>query len=252
MYKISGDSQFTDRQVIFLPKCPSTNDIASGMIKNGMLEEGSLVITNEQHAGKGQQGNVWISNAGENLTFSLALKPHFVKPADMFMLNIITSVALVEALRTSTGKIFKIKWPNDIMYGNQKIGGILIENSIQSDKILSAIIGIGININQEKFDGKFQAISLKNISGRTYDLNSVLNQIVHQLDACYARLRSGKWQNLKKNYLEALYWLNESHTFYSREEFIGVITGIDQAGRLLVDGGGRTLKFNFKEITYLK
>jgi len=255
LYKIFEETLFVGKQVIFLPKCRSTNDMAAKKLRSGDLEAGDIVITDHQYAGRGQRGNSWDSNATENLTFSVVLKPFFIPPSENFYLNIMTSVTIIEVLKNMIAKGFRIKWPNDIMYEGQKLGGILIENNIQSGRIRNSIIGIGLNVNQTIFNPAIKATSMKLIFDNTFELNTIFNKIIHQFEYEYLRLKSGKGDELKSRYITNLYWLNEEHLFLSSkssEKFQGVIKGIDESGRLRVEFKGITGIFNFKEITYLK
>jgi BirA family biotin operon repressor/biotin-[acetyl-CoA-carboxylase] ligase len=252
LYKISEEIQFIGKQVIFLPKCRSTNDIAAEMLNKGVLSEGSIIITDHQYAGRGQRGNVWNSEANKNLTFSVVLKPSFILPRDNFYLNIISSLSIIEALQQPGFESFKIKWPNDIFYKNHKIGGILIENNIQSGKIENSIVGIGLNVNQTDFDEIPQATSLNAIFKKTVNINDMLNRIILQFEKTYFKLKDNHLQDLKKRYTTNLYWINEAHTFRSSITFMGEIMGIDDYGRLEVNIDGNKKKFKFKEITYLK
>jgi BirA family biotin operon repressor/biotin-[acetyl-CoA-carboxylase] ligase len=226
--------------------------MAADMHKQGVLKEGGIVITNHQYAGKGQRGNTWVSSENKNLTFSLVLKPHFISPSESFTLNILVSVAIINVLKRLDKSSFKIKWPNDIMYNGYKVGGILIENTIQGTNIENSIIGIGINVNQNSFDHQFKATSLIKLFKRPFDLNILLNEIIMQIEEQFLILKSGNKYILQSIYLDNLYWINEKHTFISAYEFEGIIIGIDQIGRLEVKTENGLEKFNFKEIKYLE
>ena len=252
MYKIFEEIQFIGKQLIFLPKCRSTNDMAADMLKKGILKEGGIVITNHQYEGRGQRGNAWLSGENKNLTFSLVLKPHFISPSESFVINILVSVAIINVLKRLDKSSFKIKWPNDIMYKEYKLGGILIENTIQGSKIENSIVGIGINVNQKSFDNQLNATSLSQNFYRSFELNKLLNEIIKEIEKQFLILKSGKEEVLRSIYLDNLYWLNENHTFQSSVVFNGIITGIDQIGRLEVKTDNGLEKFNFKEIIYLK
>lgn len=252
MYKIFEKTQIVGSELIYLPKCPSTNDIAADKSRSNTLKDGAIVITDHQYNGKGQRGNTWESVANENLTFSIFLKPVFLSAVKSFILNIIASLSIVEALNTIDPEKFKIKWPNDIMYGERKLGGILVENILRADVISSAIIGIGLNVNQNIFDPVFCATSLRNIFHREFNKNSILNHIIRQFDINYLILRTQDEANLKQKYLHHMYWLYQKHTFRSFETFEGIIEGIDEFGRLKVKTDDRIQIFNLKEITYLK
>jgi len=226
--------------------------MAADMLKKGILKEGGIIITNHQDAGRGQRGNIWVSNENKNLTFSLVLKPDFISPQDNFALNMLVSVAILKVLKGFNKSSFSIKWPNDIMHNGNKLGGILIENNIQGAKIENAIIGIGLNVNQVIFNDQFKATSLINIFERSFDLNGLLNEIIKQLEDQFLMLKSGNKEFLKTSYLDNLYWLNEKHTFMSSSKFDGIIKGIDPIGRLEVKTDKGLEKFDFKEIKYLE
>ncbi|HZX59878.1 MAG TPA: biotin--[acetyl-CoA-carboxylase] ligase, partial [Mucilaginibacter sp.] len=115
------------------------------------LPDGTVIMADDQHAGRGQQNNRWHSEPGKNLTFSLLLRPSFLSVTRQFDLTRAVSMGIIEALRPFLGEKLKIKWPNDIYYEDRKMGGILIENTLQSNQIKNSVIGIGLNINQEAF-----------------------------------------------------------------------------------------------------
>ena len=255
MYKIFEKTQIVGTDLIYLTKCRSTNDIAADKITTNTLKEGAVIVTDHQYEGKGQMGNTWESEPFQNLTFSIYLTPTFLSAAKNFLLNIIASVSLVEILNDVGHEKFTIKWPNDILYGDRKIGGILVENILRAETITSAIIGIGLNVNQITFDTGYSATSLRNIFQKEFNKNSILNQIIKHLDTNYLILKTQDSDNLIRCYLNHLYWLNQRHTFRSyrsQETFEGVIDGIDKFGRLVVKTNDGVQIFNNKEIIYLK
>ena len=252
MYKISEEIQFIGKEIIFLPKCRSTNDIAAEMWKQEDLPNGSLIITDYQYGGRGQRGNIWISEANKNLTFSLVIKPSFIQPINNFHLNIITSLSIIDALNQAANPQFKIKWPNDIMFNDQKLAGILIENNIQASRIENSIVGIGLNVNQTEFKKIPGAVSLRTIFNKTQNLNDILNRILLHFELLYQQLANNGINDLKKRYTENLYWINEEHFFKSSAIFKGIITGIDDSGYLIVRVDGKEQKYNFKEISFIK
>ena len=222
------------------------------MYEKGKIGSGTIVITADQAAGRGQRGNVWISEKGQNLTFSLVLIPDNISPSQIFLLNIVASLAVRKSCQEMIGDEIKIKWPNDIYAGNQKIGGILIETSILGNSVSHATIGIGLNVNQKNFPGYLQAASLSMLTGRHYELNQVFNHVVKQLDQHVHDLYQDKFDSLRLEYTEDLYWQNEMHSFRAEREFTGRIKGIDEFGRLIIQTKEGLRKFNVNEISYLK
>jgi BirA family biotin operon repressor/biotin-[acetyl-CoA-carboxylase] ligase len=251
LYKISDGTEFVGKELIFMPKCHSTNDIAAELLRKGLIPPGAVIITNHQLTGKGQRGNRWESAPGKNLTFSLAMTPDSLRAGQNFNLNITVSLALTDVL-LDLADSFTIKWPNDLLYGKKKIGGILIENNILSGKISSSIIGIGLNINQERFTGIPNAISLKQIFTRSFELNEIFNRLIRALDRRWHALSLDHLEEMKNLYLERLFGYRQLLQFKVGDRISeGQLTGLDPVGRLVVRMDGEEKKFNFQEIKFL-
>lgn len=161
------------------------------------------------------------------------------------------SVAVCLFLKKCGLENAKIKWPNDILTDREKICGILIENSIQDEKIQHSIIGIGVNINQHEFQAA-RATSLCRQTGKEHDLNEVLQILLSELESVYLQLRAGNNEWLKSMYLQHLYGRNELLLFESQgERFEGVIKGIDEIGRLVIDRSTTQSVYAMKEVTFI-
>jgi len=155
LYNITSNTLFTGNQIIYLKECQSTNDVLAELSKQATVFEGAIVITDHQLGGRGQRGNVWEANPGDNLTLSLLYKPFFVQVQFPFGLNIAVSLGIFDVLNEYLPQKVKIKWPNDMIVSvngvDKKICGILMENTIKKNQFENAIIGIGINVNQTNF-----------------------------------------------------------------------------------------------------
>lgn len=210
-------------------------------------------MAESQYAGRGQQQNRWHSQPGKNLTFSILLKPSFLPIGNQFNLNVAISVGIIKALVKVLGPQAKTKWPNDIYYGDKKLGGVLIENMVQGTQIRNSIIGIGINVNQTVFDVRAgNPISVKQILQKDYDLKALLGEICSEIEAAYLALRAENFEQLKAFYLQKLYWLNELRPFRTDDTFFdGVIEDVNNNGQLCVSNAGQTRLYNFKEIEFL-
>ena len=210
-------------------------------------------MAESQYAGRGQQQNRWHSEDGKNLTFSLLLKPVFLPVTQQFDLTRAISLGIINALEPYLGDQLKIKWPNDIYYADGKLGGILIENLVQGNQIKNSVIGIGLNINQESFPLEVpNAVSLKQILHRHYDLRLLLSEICQNIEAAYLNLKAGRFELVRKAYLERLYWLNEDKIFKaSGQIFKGTIENVKDNGLLIVNNGAETSEYNQKEIEFL-
>ncbi len=250
MSKIRPKTLFFGKNLVYLPSCQSTNDEAARLLQQNAAHEGTIVITDNQTAGRGQRGNSWQTTPGQNLTLSIVLKPHFLTATQQFNLNIAISVGIFDFLEPYLGTALKIKWPNDIYVENKKLGGILIENTLQNSRIESSIVGIGLNINQSDFVN-LNATSLGQFTGQFYDLEYLLAELAEQLEKNYLLLRNNKFNALKVKYLQNLFRYQETHWFeYNGERLTGTIIGIDSLGRLAIDIQGIRY-FDFKEVQFV-
>ena len=245
---------FVGQNFISIKEVDSTNNFLKELLSNSKpLIEGTVIMAENQYAGRGQHQNGWHATAGKNLTFSLLLQPHFLAVASQFDLVRAVSLGVYDALAPLLDEKLKIKWPNDIYYADCKLGGMLIENLVQGGQIRNSIIGIGLNINEEHFPENLpNAISLKQILHADYDLNTLLSEICSHIEAYYLNLKAGKVSILRSDYINRLYWLNEEKRFKSANRvFTGVIKGVRDNGLLLVNNNGEELEFNLKEIEFL-
>lgn len=249
MYKILAKTEFIGKRVIYLPTCHSTNTESAKMLKDGQLGNGDIVITDNQIKGKGQNNNVWISEPGENLTLSIIYIPENLLAIDQFSLTVIITNSILEFL-SNYGVNSSIKWPNDIFVGNKKIAGILISNSIRGAFIADSIIGLGININQAKFP--FNATSMSTITGKSYTLNDVLNNLVTSIDKHLSKKVKFElqWSSYQKN----LFGRGVKYKFQDhlrKIDYEGKIIGINERGKLLVETQNEIYSYNHKEISIL-
>ncbi|HPK30311.1 MAG TPA: biotin--[acetyl-CoA-carboxylase] ligase [Bacteroidales bacterium] len=219
------------------------------------LENLAVYAAYFQTAGRGQRGNRWESKRGENLTFSILFKPGNIAAQDQFVISKAVALGIVDYL-AQRGVECRIKWPNDIYYNDLKICGILIENGISCDKLAYSIAGIGININQEKFDSNApNPTSLKLITGKEYDIQQELPDIVCLIAGRYNQATTGKTNELEKDYLELLYRKGEYRNYIdctTGDSFEARITGLDDQARLKVETRDGEIKvYAFKEIGYV-
>jgi BirA family biotin operon repressor/biotin-[acetyl-CoA-carboxylase] ligase len=250
LYKVKSKTLFIGKKLIYLPTCQSTNDEATDLLRLGKGLEGTVVITDYQTAGRGQRGNQWLAKAGENFTLSLILRPNFLSPSQQFYLNIAVSLGIYEFFESFLGERLKIKWPNDLYFGDQKLGGVLIENIIQGARIESSVIGMGLNINQIDFDHP-RATSLRLLTAKEFALEDLLPDLLVFLEKNYLLLRNGHYGLLKTRYLHSLFRYQEHHLFYRNDiPFTGMIVGVTEVGRLAVQIENRLEYFDFKEISY--
>lgn len=240
-------------EIIFLKDAVSTNTTASEYLRSGRAREGMVIRAGFQSAGKGQQGNRWESEDGKNLLFSIILFPDMVDPAEQFIIAQFISLGISDYL---SGHISgcKIKWPNDIYAGNDKIAGILIENSITGSAISSTVAGIGLNINQIVFPDRIpNPVSLRMVTGKEYDISVCLPELLSCLDVRYKTLITGDRDQIRGDYRASLFRFGEWHEYRTGEGmFTGRIVAVGQTGCLMVeDRTGKTREFSFKEIEFI-
>jgi BirA family biotin operon repressor/biotin-[acetyl-CoA-carboxylase] ligase len=246
---------FVGQNFVTVKEVDSTNNFLKDLVSNSKpLMEGTVIMAEKQYAGRGQHQNGWHAEPGKNLTFSLLLKPYFLSVTDQFDLVRAVSLGVHDALAPLLGDQLKIKWPNDIYYADCKLGGMLIENLIQGNQIKNAIIGIGLNVNQENFPPELpNAISIRQILREDYDLNALLSEICRHIEAYYLNLKAGKISFVRKTYLSRLYWLNENKSFKTKNTvFGGVIIDVKDNGKLIIqNNNGEENEFSLKEIEFL-
>ncbi len=240
------------QELVFVPTCYSTNSLALQRAQQQNTVEGTLVITDNQTAGRGQQGNFWEAQPGKNLTFSLLLTPTFLQPKDQFYLNMVISLGIYDYLSPLVHTPVTIKWPNDILIANRKVSGILIENVLNGGKYMVAVVGIGLNVNQLDFKVG-GATSLRLETSNDYILSDELDEVLGHIEARYLMLKRGDFSRLVEDYLQRLLGYQQKLLFeVAGQPIEGIINGIDEAGRLKVRFGDLEKFFNNKEIKFLK
>ncbi|MCU0327192.1 MAG: biotin--[acetyl-CoA-carboxylase] ligase [Spirosomaceae bacterium] len=252
MYNIQPKTLFVGKNTIYLPSCHSTNTFAAELIQNSEILDGTIVITSNQTAGRGQRGNSWETIPGQNITASFILKPKFLTATEQFKLNIAVSLGVHEFLEKYLPNDLKVKWPNDIYVANRKLGGILIENSLSGSRIGCSIVGIGLNINQLGF-AEPKAISLRMAAPNDeYDIEKLVEELAQSLEKNYLELKAGFANRQKERYLRILFRYQEKHFFeQGNERFSGQIMGVADSGCLIVEVNGELKYFDFKEIKFV-
>ncbi len=167
------------------------------------------------------------------------------------MLNIIISLAITDLLHELIPQEnVKVKWPNDVYVNDQKIAGILIENTLNPPFIENSVVGIGLNVNQMNMEVG-NAISLANLLNKESDLIEILERLVLAIETRYLELKATKRYELKEEYVSRLLGLNQTRSFYAEHPFKGIIIGISETGKLQVNVGHNTEEFDIKEIQFL-
>ncbi|WP_276165765.1 biotin--[acetyl-CoA-carboxylase] ligase [Zobellia alginiliquefaciens] len=240
--------------IIKLDATDSTNAYLKRLLSDGERTDFTVVSAKEQHSGKGQMGAKWESDSGKNLTFSVLRKDLTLGANDYFLLNICVSLAVYNTLKTYQIPDLTIKWPNDILSGTSKICGILIENMLSGTLINTAIIGIGLNVNQTFFGTLENASSLKLIVGRSFDLDELLFNLLKSLKSVFLESNTSSKESLWQTYEQVLFRKDKPSTFENRENelFMGFIRGVSPQGKLQIALEDNALKeFDIKEVKLL-
>ena len=239
--------------LIHITETNSTNSYLTSLCNGQAVEEFTCVYADFQTSGRGQRGNSWESEAGENILFSFVVYPVFLEIRYQFLLSEITALALYDTLSSYTADLF-IKWPNDIYWNNSKLCGTLIENDLTGAHINRSISGTGINLNQTLFKSNApNPISLRQITGLTYSRENILRQFMSHVVSYYELLREGKAEEISAKYNKHLYRRNgffpykdAKGTFYAR------IDNVEPSGKLiLIDKNQSRREYLFKEVKFI-
>jgi BirA family biotin operon repressor/biotin-[acetyl-CoA-carboxylase] ligase len=241
-------------QRIKLSATDSTNAYLKNLMVTMHLEDYTVVVAQEQLKGRGQMNATWQSERGKNLTFSVLKKIQKISIQEQFLINICTSLAIYESLKSRHVPDISIKWPNDILSGSSKICGILIENVLSGNRIQASVIGIGLNVNQLRFKNLKNVSSLQLLMGKTFDLDELLEDIVKRLKNKFLYLASASIEEIWLDYEKVLFRRDKPSTFKNTrgELFMGFIRGVTHEGKLQVELEDHILAaFDLKEIILL-
>ena len=209
----------------------STNDKVRMLIKSKKINNKDVICAKYQYKGKGQLTNSWFSSYGNNLLCSLYIE--FTKDINtpVYALNFATSLSVLSTVKFFSNEKSLIKWPNDILSGNNKISGILIENNFKSSDLSYSIIGTGINVNQIRFNNLKHATSLKKITGKNIDLDEVLDQLLTNYAIYFKRIHDIKY--LSKEFNQNLYGKNKCRFLIKEKIFNGKVERVLHNGNLV-------------------
>ena len=240
---------------MFVTSTDSTNTLMRQLVAAGNPPE--FIYAGYQTAGRGQTGNGWESEPGKNLLCSILLPP--IK--ELFYQNVITSVAVLRTLSGLGIDGLTVKWPNDIYWGDKKVAGILVENTILGSEVQYSIAGIGLNVNQTEWhSGAPNPVSVKQITGKDYDIDELMQQLL-------AEIRKAQSEDVWEEYKAHLYRREGFWPFVEREvsvaptmnaesavegQFWAHIVDVLPTGEIvLLDKNGKQRKYHFKQIRYV-
>jgi BirA family biotin operon repressor/biotin-[acetyl-CoA-carboxylase] ligase len=235
--------------ITFLDFVDSTNNYTAKLMNDNKIQSGQVIMADYQGEGRGQRGASWLSERGKNILISLFLELDNLSVKNQTLISKYVAISIYDALK-SLGLQPKIKWPNDLLINGKKICGILIENQFTVHQIKSSIIGIGLNVNQVVFEiDKITSLSLE--LGTKQDRMSILGILINSFNKNLDYIEKNS-DYIDEIYLRNLYLLEERSNFYNEKlgDFVGVITGVDHDGKLLVSTEGRIISFDVKELKF--
>ncbi len=242
----------------FIDQVDSTNTYLTGQIASGRdLPQLHTVVCRQQTAGRGMRGNTWTSRPGDSLTFSILLRSDMLQGKQQFAVSELAAWAVMRTFASymtdDQKQQLRVKWPNDIFYGDRKLAGILIEHSLTGARVDYSVIGIGMNINDEAFPPELpSAISLRMITGRSLEPMEVLIRLHSELAQLLPDFLLGRYQDVHRRYMKYLYRRDGFFLFTDIQgQFRAQIKDVTPEGRLVLqreDGWERA--YAFKEVRF--
>jgi len=235
-----------------LDSVDSTNNYAMAKVREGMAKHGMAFIAKEQTAGKGQRGKSWQTEAGKNIAMTIVLKTDMLRGEEQFYLSMLVALGVSDLLKKISGASITIKWPNDLYWRDRKAGGILIETVVQGSTWKWAVVGIGININQTRFDPSLpNPVSLKDITGKDHDVielaKALCKFIMERVEGIYKRSPAEVLEEYNRN----LYKIGETVKLKKANAvFQTTIKGVSTLGQLLTNDTIER-QFEFGEVEWV-
>ncbi len=244
------------RRLVYLPETASTNDVARELAEQGE-PEGTGVFAEAQTRGRGRAGkSAWLTPANTSIALSALLRPR-LEPSSLAMLSAMAAVAAVDAIRAETALDATLKWPNDVLVGGRKVGGILVESALAGSRVRYAIVGMGINVNFQATslgplpDAAIPPTTLLDAAGAPVDRERLSSRLLGDLDRGYVLIQSHRLPEILARYRERLSTLGRQVRIHGAGEVVeGTAEDVAPDGALVVrlpDGQQRS--FSYGEVT---
>jgi BirA family biotin operon repressor/biotin-[acetyl-CoA-carboxylase] ligase len=247
-FDIKLDTEVIGRNFIYCDEVESTNSVL--LSSKEFNQHGAVLLGEYQTKGRGRKERAWVSNAGQNLTFSILLK-NDIKDHKINLVNLGSSLVVSQALENLFQLNVELKWPNDVLVDKKKIAGILLDSTSKGNRINRIVIGIGINVNQSNFPGKYeiQPTSIrkefKEIVSRERLLSEILNLFEDMLEI---------WKKEPEKILND--WRNRCRMIGEKIKIVdgdklksGVFQDIDDDGFLLFKAADKLEKIHFGDVS---
>ncbi len=247
-FDIKLDTDFVGRNFIYSDEVESTNSVL--LNSKEFSQNGTVLLAEFQSKGKGRKDRVWISNAGQNLTFSILLKSD-LKDYKLSLINLGASIAVAQGIENLFQLDAELKWPNDILVNKKKIAGILIESSSKGSKLNKVVIGIGINVNQPNFPGKFdiQPTSIRREFHELVNRERLLSEILNNFEDILLIIKSDP-NKILNDWRSRCKMIGEKIKIVEGDKIkVGIFDDIDENGILILKSGDKTEKIHFGDVS---
>jgi len=247
-FDIRLDTDFIGRSFVYCEEINSTNSFL--LNSSSLKENGTVVLAEFQEKGRGRQDRAWLSNTGQNLTFSIMLNEK-LKANRLNIINLGTSLTIAQSIENLYQLRVNLKWPNDVLINNKKVAGILLESSSLGNKIEKLVIGIGINVNQPSFQGKFPILptsirkEFTEAVSRERLLSEFLNNFEEILETC-----SKNPQKILNDWKSKCEMIGEKIKVESDQiSMYGIFEDLDSEGHLLLKVENKIEKIHFGDVS---
>lgn len=247
-FDIKLDTEAIGRNFIYCEEVESTNGLL--LDSKEFNKDGTVVLAEFQTAGRGRKDREWLSNAEQNLTFSILLKRDF-KPNYLNLINLGSSLSIAQALENLYQFKVELKWPNDVLLNKKKVAGILLESISKGNSIEKAVIGIGINVNQPNFTGKFSIhpTSVRKEFKREVSRERLMSEILNLFEINLNLAKSNP-EKLLNDWKTRCFMLGEKIKIFDGDDSkFGIFDDIDENGFLVLKMKDKTERIHFGDVS---
>jgi BirA family biotin operon repressor/biotin-[acetyl-CoA-carboxylase] ligase len=246
------ETLFVGQNIVRLQAVDSTNNYAAMLLEQTNVPEGTAILAGYQHGGRGQTGAGWYSDPGVNVLVSIVLRPDFLQADTHFLLSMAVAAAVRQTVSCFVpDNAVRVKWPNDVLVGNRKIAGVLIENTYRGARLRHSIVGIGMNVGTRDFPDLPGATSLALEAETAPDTERVLDRLCEELERRYLLLRAGQAELVRREYFEHLYGYGYTVPVVYRESVAsGQIMDVADTGRAQVRVGDHMAEVDVRDIRF--
>ena len=247
-FDIKLDTEFIGRNFIYSDEVDSTNSVL--MLSKEFTQNGTVILAEHQNKGRGRKNREWISSPGQNLTFSILLKRD-IKESKVNFINLGAAISVAQSLENLFQFNVELKWPNDVLIGKKKIAGILIESTSKGNKITKLVIGVGINVNQPNFPGKFDIppTSVRKEFHSIVSREKLLSEILNNFENILNEIKSDH-NKILNNWRSRCKMIGEKVKVIEEEKIkFGTFEDIDDDGFLILKQGEKSERIHFGDVS---